>query len=203
MDGLEKDLFDTLMLTELELSVAVLFGTLVGIKGYPRSLDVSSVIQALDSLEERGWVRALQMTPDGDWRQPTQEDRVRDLSAYQAWLPSVDLDYERAFAIDEIGLWYEVTENGLIEWRRRHPGDQPLDTWQLDDDMVARRLSIHAASIDVAEAALKSWQSDRPNTRLKPESRRLEKCGAFELGSGSVISNGYELTYEYEEVDNG
>jgi DNA-binding PadR family transcriptional regulator len=78
--------------------------------------DISSIMVALRRLEERGVVTSWQVTTDAppDYRSATESDLIQAKARYEEWLVNTRPD---DLAVDEVGLWYEITDDGFSEWR--------------------------------------------------------------------------------------
>jgi|GEM_PF-2457621 len=191
--SLDRDLLD--LLVEGPSSFAALYGALIRVCDYPRGLEVFQVMETLGSMEDRGWVQARQMFGDGSFGEATEEDRVRDEIAYQAWLPRAEFE---ELSTDEVGLWYLITPEGRAEWKTwAGNDDRPTEEWALDDLREYRLLVVRARSLGVAEEVLRRWLSVHPEIELVARTRRVERIPAFRSRSSAVVNEGVEVVNEY------
>jgi DNA-binding PadR family transcriptional regulator len=196
-EALQYNLLD--LLVDAPSSFAALYGGLVRHSGYSTGIDVSLVLDTLLEMERRGWVTATQMAADGSFHIPTAEERKHALLTYQTWLPKAVLN---DLSLDEIGLWYELTAKGRLEWKQWidaeehvHPG-----RWTLDDLSDTQTLIIKAESIGASESALDWWLSQNPAYELVSNGKRTEAVSSFSLRDDTVISNGIKLVCQYQRV---
>lgn len=190
------------LLLDAGSSFAALYGSLIRNCNCPPDLNIGLLLDTLEELEEVGLVRAAQMGEGGGWRRPTAEDRTRDRVGYQDWLGSADWQDPDAFAVDEVGLWYEVTPEGGAEWRRwaREHGEELTSTWMLEDVAITQTITIHAATEEQATERLRWWLAQNAHLELAGESRRMEPIPAFQLRNGTVVTNGWKLTCRYRQA---
>lgn len=180
-------------------SLAALYGDLRYNFGYSAGLSVQQLIDTLLNMERQGWVKATQMDEDGSFHSPTALERRRDLFAYQGWLPNAKFE---GLALDEVGLWYEITSEGFAEWRGwNKKEDDPLNQWLLYDSNDTQTITIIAKTLEVAEENLWWWLSCNESIKLIENSRTVEMVTAFTLRDGSVITNGVKLIYHYRNFD--
>lgn len=190
---LQCDLLD--LLVDGPSSFAALYGALVRHWGYPAHTEISMVLEATRGLEAEGAVLSWQMAEDGRFHKPTEAEFADDLAAYQRWLPGAQFE---ELSLDEVGLWYELTEMGRERWRlecRRTEG--PIEgRWTVDDEVEARTIVVQAKTAAVAEGVLQDWLSSHP--KVLPVAKHIEFVPAFALRDGTVVSDGVKLVCEYD-----
>jgi hypothetical protein len=100
------------LLVDGESSFAALF---VGLRRFYRELniEVRPLLDALEGMEQNHLVRLGQMNPDGSFRTVRTGDRERWIREYEPWLPSATTSEA---ALDEVGLWVEITTVGRELW---------------------------------------------------------------------------------------
>jgi DNA-binding PadR family transcriptional regulator len=194
-NSLQHDLLD--LLVDGPSSLAALFGSLVRNCGRPADLPISEVMDILFQMERDGWVRASQMDPDGIFHQPvTGPERLRDRVAYEKWLPNSRL---HELSVDEVGLWYEITETGRAEWRRTSQGKQQTQSrWMIDDLRESKKLVVYADKLETAKKALDLWLLQHRGIELKDETEAVVSGITFSTRNGTRIEDGVRITYEYE-----
>ena len=183
-------------------SFAALYGGLVRHCGYPKNASLlSEMMSTLLKMERCEWVRTAQMSGDGLFREPTEDDYRRDLRAYQAWLPEARLD---ELAVDEVGLWLEITMKGRMEGKHRLIDERKSETgrWTLEDLADARTIIVRAETEEVAAEKIQEWISRNPAIELVDGSENVERIGDFELRDGTIIVGGVELSSCYRRVSN-
>lgn len=180
---------------------AGLFRSLVLYCGYPREVEVSRIMDALIRTERNGWVRAWQLSGSGGHHEALEDDVARGLVAYRAWIPTVaDLD---DLSVDEVGLWYELTDAGREEWTRYYRKELSRQdrAWMVDDIHGEMLVIVHASSTEMAEEALGYWLSVNPDIRLIESSRSAESVSGFRLRSGLFVTGGTRVTCHYQRSD--
>jgi hypothetical protein len=194
--GLQSNLLD--LLVDAPSSFAALYGGLVRHCGYSPGVDVAVVLDALLEMERREWVKAKQMADDGSFRVPTPTERNANLLAYQEWLPNADF---KELSVDEVGLWYEITDDGRVEWKQRVDDDEKTGShrWTLDDFSENQTLVIRAASLEVAQGILRWWLSKNPEVELENDSQDIQLGSEFTLHDGTAVADGIELSYRYRK----
>jgi hypothetical protein len=101
--------------------------------------------------------------------------------------------------VDEIGLWYGITEKGREAWSAWATRDEDdSSAWQLDDDAVRRLVTVVAESADAAERKLAEWLSRRG--RLPTGRKEIASVAHVKLSSGRVLPVGVRLTCSYTET---
>ena len=78
-----------------------------------RTADVDDVLEVLNRLNDDGLVESRQMEPDGTLRVPNAADLTRARLEYSLLLPVATA---AEVSVDEVGLWYEITEAGREAW---------------------------------------------------------------------------------------
>jgi hypothetical protein len=196
-EALKHNLLD--LLVDAPSSFAALYGGLIQHCGYPAGISVSLVLDTLLEMEHQGWVKATQMAEDSILHNPTEEDRKRDLVAYQTWLPNATF---QELSIDEVGLWYELTTEGQIEWRRWVDSEEreASPRWMLDDLSGTQTLIIEAVNLDVADRVLRWWLSNNMTISLVGSSKSIETVSSFVLRDGTVIHGGIKLICRYQNL---
>lgn len=200
--SLQHDLLD--LLVDGAASFAALYGGLVHWCGYSTGFEVSLVMDTLLEMERRGEVKAWQMAEDGSFHEPTDEERNRASFEYRAWLLGAEiaqLGVER-LAVDEVGLWYELTAEGRVEWKRwtvNHE-ERHRRRWVLDDLGDTQTIVVRAETVEAAEETLQWWLLSNPRIELVGSSRSIESIPGFKLRDGTMISSGVKLTCEYRRA---
>ena len=160
-------------------------------------LSVIRLLGIFKEMETRGLVRASQMSPDGTFRDPIPEDYENAVHGYSQWLPHATAS---DVAIDEVGLWFRLTEKGRREWTQwteNHP--EGRDYWQLDDLVEQGVLEIRAENQDMAVTVLEKWLAEHREVRVIPQSRVSIEIPSFVMRDGTRIANGVLLTYRYRK----
>lgn len=102
------------LLVDGQSSFAALYGGLV--RHYNYSGKVYEIFSVLLEMRKDNCVKAWQMNDVGAFHEPTENDLDQALKAYQTWLPQAPFE---DLAIDEVGLWYEITSKGLLIWKEK------------------------------------------------------------------------------------
>jgi len=188
VDSLEFRVLDVVV--NAPSSVAGVYGDLVHVLGYsPTVLD--ALRGACDALERRQWVICRLMTAEGQFIQPTDDQRESCWSQYGGWLPGA---LREELAIDEVGLWYRLTDAGRQAWEA-WSDESRHERWQLDDDAIAGRIMVTAESTEIAERALKAWLDAHPSYRVTQN--QVAVGTGVPLRSGEVIERGVTVDYWY------
>lgn len=196
-ESLRHNLLD--LLIDGPSSFAALYGGLVRHCGYSTGLDVFIVADALLSMEHMMWVKAWQMADDGSFHEPTDDERKNNLPIYQKWLPRAKFE---ELSLDEIGLWYEIKDEGRAEWRRWTGDKEREEPWVIDDLRDTETIIIQAETEGIADRALAWWLSHNPEINLVNGSESVELIPDFRLHDGTVISNGIKLVWQYHIKEN-
>lgn len=194
---IERSINDRLLdlLIDGPSSFASIYGGLVQHYGYSNQSGIQPVMEALAALEQGGLVRASQMSDDGSFHEPTNDDRSRSEAAYSLWLPRARFE---ELSVDEVGLWYELTAAGRDEWRRFADHEaEPSRQWMLDDDGDTQTITIQSDTQERAETALRLWLSYNPRMKVIPGSKVVEPMSAFVLHNDTVIRDGVKLVCRY------
>lgn len=182
------------LLVDGESSFAALYYGLSRHWDHPE-VDVGEALRVLQHLEDRQLVRARQMEPDGAFRAPVAADYERAKREYGLWLPQATAS---EVAVDEIGLWYQVTERGRQAWSQwsGSSGDD-RDRWMLDDRADQAILEVRAERKDVAEAALDRWFAEHGEVQEVSGTREAVKIPEFVMRDGTRVSDGVLVTCRY------
>lgn len=178
-------------------SFAALFGSLRDHYGYVATgATVEAVIDALCEMAKRSWVTPTTMSPTGTFRRTTEEDICTSRKRYREWLPNAA---RGELSVDEIGLWYEISDAGRSEWTRwsQEAGNKDEARWTLDDDSVSRIITIRSANISEAEDALSTWVAQSPKIELMQETKETSPLSRFKLRDGTEVTDGVILTCAY------
>lgn len=174
-------------------SVAGIYGDLVWLRHYDRWAIVDALETAIEGLEARGWVAVARVAPDGSFEALTTASRTACWEEYRNWLPNAERE---ELALDEVGVWCRVTGAGQAAWEDW--SGQPGGQWQLDHDVGARRVTVEAATQQLADQILERWLSDNSAVALRKE--RKDVLGAM-LRSGSTINRGVRVDCVYRAVE--
>ena len=182
------------LLVDGESSFAALFYGLSRHWGHSK-VDVEEALRVLQHLEERQLVHARQMESDGAFRSPVAADYERANREYGLWLPQATAS---EVAVDEIGLWYQVTERGRQAWSQ-WSGSSRDDRarWMLDDHADQGILEVRAERRDVAEAALDRWLAEHGEVQEVSGTRKSAKIPEFVMRDGTRVSDGILVTCRY------
>lgn len=182
------------LLVDGESSFAALFYGLCRHWGHT-DVDVNEALRILRQMEERGLVHARQMMPDGTFRVPVAADHERAAREYRLWLPRAAAS---EVAVDEIGLWYQVTERGRNAWSQWSGGSkEDRSRWTLDDRVDLGLLEVRAECQDVAEAAIDRWLAEHRGVREVPGTRESVKISEFVMRDGTRFLDGVLVTCRY------
>lgn len=158
-------------------------------------VDVAEVFGVLAQLAERQLVRVTQMEPDGSFRDAVAADLENAKREYGLWLPHATYS---EVAVDEVGLWYQVTERGRgawSVWSGRSRGDR--ECWVLDDHADRGILEVRAGRKEVAEAALSRWLAEHEDVQIVPGSRESVEIPEFVMRDGVRVVDGVLVTCRY------
>ena len=174
-------------------SVAGIYADLVYLLGFDRRQVLVPLRQALDRLEDRGWVLARLQKEGGELEQASTDIKERCWKRYASWLPDAAQD---DLAADEVALWYGITEPGRTAWSAW--ADEPKDaTWQLDDDAIEHRITVVAESENSAQQRLEEWLSKRGC--IASGGKQVSAVAEIRLRSGQVLAQGVRLTCSYRQ----
>ena len=188
---LKQDLLDLLL--NGPSSFAAVFGALrrhhrVSNVDWP----IAQILSVLIDLEKAGHVKVSLMTESGPLV-PTPAALARTLAAYESWLPTA---CPADLAVDEIGLWFELTPAGRVTWDRDATED--AGQWSLDEDAEQGTLCIHAQTEHLARERLEWWLAQNPRTNVRD--LRVERVAAFILRTGVEVIDGVRLTCRYQRL---
>lgn len=194
-ESLRHHLLD--LLVDGPSSYAALHVGLIRNCGYPADLQVDRVLDVLRDMENRGWIRVRQMSDDGGFHDPTEDERQKARTAYQGWLARAGP--KRDVALDEIGLWFEIDFNGREEWARWSADCRIEDRakWVLDDDSSGLTVTIEAKNSDIAEQVLRDWCSRDPEIHLLNGSISIGPLPMFVTRDGTVVYDAVRLRCRY------
>lgn len=189
-----SEYFDVLdLLIDGPSSVAALYAALVRHKGYNRQrLDLGTLKRDLEEMEREGWLIAARMSESGMFSAVGNHDREAAFRRYASWLPTADLD---DLALDEIGLWYELTDKGRGEWRRRAPicPEELERAWTIDEVPSHGVVVVRAKTEALANEALQQWLTLNPHLRLDPSSTLISREPTFRLSNGTLVRDGVRI----------
>jgi hypothetical protein len=179
------------LLINAPCSVAGLYGDLVWLCGLSSDAALRELPRTLELLEQQGLVSIEHVTAEGTVEPASAAGRSAAWSRYRSWLPGASRD---ELAIDEVGLWYRLTDAGRAMWTAssRSRGHRK---WQLVENPMDAQLVIDAESEPVAHAALLGWLSRNPGTVIETE--RRSKTSGVRLRSGLVIDAGVRVECSY------
>jgi hypothetical protein len=184
------------LLVDGESSFAALYYGLSRHWGHPE-LDVDEALRVLQDLEDRQLVGARQMKPDGAFRPPVASDYEKAKREYGLWLPQATAS---EVSVDEIGLWYEITERGRQAWSQWAGSSRDdRDLWVLDDRADEGLLEVRAGRKEVAEAALDRWLAEHGEVQEVSGTREAVKLLEFVMRDGTRVSDGVLVTCHYRK----
>jgi hypothetical protein len=186
-DSLQFRVLDVLV--NAPSSVAALYGDLLFLCGYKPSV-LNPLRHALDDLEKRGWVIAKLMTHEGQFEQQGRDRREPLWVRYASWLPEARRE---DLAVDEIGLWYALTDAGRAAWNA-WGGEPAAELWQLDDDPGASSITVTAETSEKAERVLQHWLDTNHERVL---CRRTVSVRDVQLRNGLLIADGVQIVCSY------
>lgn len=195
MAALELDTLDTLV--HAPSSVAALYGTLVWLRGHDRVSAIDALRAALEALEREGAVAGAVMTPDGHFEEVSDAARARCWQEYARWLPTAD---RGDLALDEVGLWYRVTDLGRQRWHSLESGSTN-ELWQVNDDRTAGRLEVDASSEKIGEQALERWLASHPDVAV--HEKTVHAIAQVTLQSGQRIAPAVRISCHYRSREAG
>jgi hypothetical protein len=137
-------------------SFAAVYGFLVRTGATPRDFDL--VWCDMADLERAGIVSASRLTAQGVFEHPSDSWRLNAVSEYRVWLADLEDVSPEALSVDEIGLWYLLTEQGQA-LAQADPTGAP---WSLDVDEAASLITVQAGNESTARRALADWVSTNP-----------------------------------------
>lgn len=105
---IKNELLD--LLVDGPSSFAALYGSLS--RHYAYSGDVVSIFGLLQEMTFEHLTEIWLLSDS--YSEPTEDQVKKALAAYEAWLPSASTE---ELAIDEIGIWFKITELGLKFWK--------------------------------------------------------------------------------------
>ena len=186
------------LLVDGESSFAALYYGLSHHGGHP-NVDVNELFRVLQHLADYEFVRARQMEPSGAFRAPVAADFERAKKEYGLWLPQATAS---EVAIDEIGLWYQITARGRQAWSQwSGSSGHDHDRWMLDDRADKGVLEVRANRKGVAEGALDKWFAEHDEVQEISGTRESVRISAFVMRDGTRVSDGVLVTCRYR--DNG
>ena len=160
---------------------------------------VDEALGVLRQLEGRQLVLARQMEPDGAFRSPVAADYERAKREYGLWLPRAAAS---EVAVDEIGLWYQITEQGRQAWSQWSGGSGDAgDRWMLDDLADQGILEVRAERKDVAEVVLDRWLAEHDRVQEIAGTRAAVKIHEFVTRDGTRVADGVLVTSRYRSED--
>jgi hypothetical protein len=174
-------------------SFAALF---LGLRRYwgHTDIEVDEVLRVLRELEDRRLILASQMEPDGMFRAAVAMDHQRAAREYTAWLPRATASEA---AIDETGLWYEITQDGRAAWTWWDGGGTAdRERWVLDHRADRGVLEVRADCNEVADRVLNEWLAAH-DTQVVPGSKSTVKIPSFVMRDGTVVVDGILVTCRY------
>ena len=170
MPEMEYDLLD--LLVDGASSFASLYFD-VRRKREKGEVEAARLLEMLWRLEERGLLRIRRKTSQGNEHNPTPEERTHALEAYEAWLPWASAS---EVTKDEVGLWFELTEQGRAAWALWSGSDlDARDCWVLEDRAKENVLEIRARWREVAESVLNMWLAMHSEVEPLPGGITLEE----------------------------
>ena len=148
-----------------------------------------SIWRIVSSFAQGRW---SQTGPSVPLSRPTTSGRS---GMYGRWLPQATAS---EVAVDEIGLWYQITERGRQAWSQSSgsSGDD-RDRWMLDDRADQGILEVRAGRNDVAEAALDKWLAEHGEVQEIPGTRESVKIPEFVMRDGTRVPDGVLVTCRY------
>ena len=160
--------------------------------GHEKSLPASSVLDALDALESRGFLLCLWWPEEHQphrLRPPTASERLAGRSMYHS--PG-----EAASASDpHRGLWYRATDAGRDYWARYVDGATEIARWQLRYSPESGTLEIVARDALEIEDALNSWRSSNPGLDVARDAAAVPHTVDFTARDGTKIQNGIQVRF--------
>lgn len=159
------------------------------------TMPVEDALEVLQRLEDRRLVQARQMQPDGGFRTPNAADYDRAKREYSQWLPQATAS---EVAVDEVGLWYEITRRGRQAWSRwRTDGGDDRGRWMLDDRADQGILEVRADRKEVAEGALDRWLAEHGEVQEVPGTRESATVSEFVMRDGTRVPDGVLVRCRY------
>lgn len=171
-------------------SVAGLYAAAVRNLVLSEPLRVRELVDAAEALRKKGLLRAWITVEEGDPLSPSNWDVEEAVRQYEEFVPKARLE---DLAVDEIGLWYEITTLGRIAW---NDGSQELGAanWKVEESRRDRLVRVYAEKVETAEALLRGWAEDNPDLFLNLELAVIRDSVDFTLGSGSRSVRGVEIS---------
>jgi hypothetical protein len=158
-------------------------------------VDVDEVLDVLQRLEDLQLVHARQMDRDGTFRELIATDYERASREYCQWLPQATAS---EVSVDEIGLWYQLTERGREAWSQWSGGNEEYhERWMLDDRADQKILEVRADRRDVAEAALDRWLAEHDEMLEVSGTREFAQIPEFVMRDGTRVRDGVLVTCRY------
>lgn len=178
-------------------SVAGIYADLVYLLGFDRQQVVEPLHHALETLESRGWVAARLSQPNTEMLRPASGDEKEQCwRRYAVWLPAIT---RNDLAVDDIGLWYGLTDAGRTAWQTFGVG-APADTWELDEDAEQRKVSVVAESREIAELRLSEWLLRRPGITIT--AKHVSPIAMCKLRNGRMLYSGVRIMGDYAVQSN-
>jgi len=148
-------------------SFAAMYGWLVRGGAAP---DVPGLFGRLRQLGERGVLQAFQFDSEGNHDSVPSAILEGLERRYEVWLGGLSAEQltTAALAVDEVGLWYEITDAG-----RELAGASGETAWEvrLDGSLVVAC----AETIEMADSALASWLAHAPDVELDATTRMVRE----------------------------
>jgi hypothetical protein len=101
------------LLVDGSSSFAALYASMRLLGYFPLGSDIGEVLYGVVELEQLQLLTLEMMTQDGSMKQPTSEEIESARQVYEHWLPNATFE---ECAIDEVGIWCEITDRGRSAW---------------------------------------------------------------------------------------
>lgn len=155
---------------------------------------IREMIDVLNALESSGWVRVMQMTPEGNYKTAHFRDRVIAQQRYEKWLQAerADLSVD-ALSFDQVGIWIELLPAGRAE-REKTVSKKPAGpTWTLDFNSSDDAVVVRAPDVEAARHALTEWLMLHGEFEALEERTVLKTVPPFRLRNGTLVAGGVEV----------
>lgn len=175
-------------------SVAAIYASAVHTLALLDRVEPRALVHALERLRKMGLVTAWIEADDKIRRTPTAWDIEESIKEYEA--RPLTLATVEDLAVDEVGLWYEITDAGRARWRSA--GSIPdTSRWRIEQIMEEGVVRAYAHDRPTAERVLREWASTHSCGDVDLTRAVVRNNVSFLLADGSSVV-GVEITCPYQ-----
>lgn len=163
--------------------------------------NIDQAWRELERLEQDELIQASWMSDGGVFRKAEPATKREARERYRQWLGSLGADALSvdAVSLDEVGLWYSLTDKGVALARAAADhGRQWVIDWSEGDQVV----TIYAQADESARRALDWWLQRNPSLQVDG-SPEVEVADSFRTRSGIEFAPAVRLTAQLAPKPNG